>query len=96
VNYARAGIAGTDECLSAYAAVVHPGSSAASELAIQLGDDRYNYAIGGVERWGDYTSIVRDPVDGTTVAAYGTVARSDGSGTSTIEWQQVIGTLQDV
>jgi hypothetical protein len=96
VNYARAGTAGVDECLSAYAAVVHPGTTTASQIAVQLGEDRYNYAVGDIERWGDYTSISRDPVDGTTVAAYGAIAQSDGSGTSTIRWQQVIGTLQDV
>ena len=93
VNYARAGVA---ECLAAYAGVVQPGVTASSSVLIQSGFGRYEYGP-GVERWGDYTAISRDPLDPTTMAAYGAYPIDDGVGGSATElWQQVIATLTDV
>jgi hypothetical protein len=94
LTYARAGIAGVDECLSAYAAVVPPASVSASEVLIRAGEARYQ-AQGGPERWGDYTALTRDPVTATTVSAYGAYALDDGVGATDL-WQQTIATLEDV
>jgi hypothetical protein len=93
VNYARAGLG---ECLSAYAAVVQPGARAASSVLIREGERRYEFSS-GIERWGDYTAISRDPLDPNVMAAYGADTIDDGVGGSpTFLWQQVIATLRDV
>ena len=93
VNYARAG---ASECLAAYAGVVQPGVTASSSVLIQSGFGRYEYGA-GVDRWGDYTAISRDPLDPSTMAAYGAYPIDDGvGGTATELWQQVIATLTDV
>ncbi|MBA3363326.1 MAG: hypothetical protein H0T07_02850 [Actinobacteria bacterium] len=93
VNYARAG---APECLAAYAGVVQPGATSSSSILIQAGFGRYEYGP-GVERWGDYTAISRDPLDPSTMAAYGAYPIDDGEGgTATDLWQQVIATLTDV
>lgn len=93
VNYARAGAA---ECLAAYAGVIQPGATGSSSVLIQAGFGRYEYGP-GVERWGDYTAISRDPLDPTTMAAYGAYPTDDGvGGTATDRWQQVIAALTDV
>lgn len=92
VNYARAGL---NECLSAYAAVVQPGALGAKSVLIRGGARRYEFGP-GVERWGDFTAITRDPVDPATVAAYGAYPIDDGVGGSpTRRWQQVVATLTD-
>ncbi len=94
INYARAGVIGPDECLSAYAGMVAPGSTAATSILIRAGEARYEYADGDPERWGDYTALTRDPVDPTIMAAYGAYALDDGDG-NTDTWQQTIATLED-
>lgn len=93
VTYARAGL---DQCLSAHAAVVDPGTTGASSVRIQAGDGRYE-ALNGIERWGDYTALTRDPVEPASVAAYGAYPIDDGVGSATRTdlWQQVIATLDD-
>ena len=95
VTYAQAGIAGVDECLSAYAAVVHPGSAAASSVLLKTGDGRFETGP-GIERWGDYTAISRDPTDPTMMATYGQYPLDDGGGTPTRDWRQTISTITDV
>jgi hypothetical protein len=93
VNYARAGV---PECLAAYAGVIQPGATGSSSVLIQPGSSRYEYGP-GVERWGDYTAITRDPLDPTAMAAYGAYPTDDGVGGPPTElWQQVIATLTDV
>ena len=92
VNYARAGAA---ECLSAYAAVIQPGAIGSASVLIQGGFGRYEYTP-GLERWGDFTAISRDPVDQTAMATYGAYPIDDGGGSQTKVWQQVIATLTDV
>jgi hypothetical protein len=96
VNYARAGIGGVDECLSAYAAVVHPGERAATQAVYRTGETRYEFDAAQMERWGDYTAVTRDPLTATTVAVYGAYALDDGAGSTSDLWQQVIATLDDV
>jgi hypothetical protein len=95
VNYAQAGIAGTDECLSAYAAVVHPGSTTASKVLLRTGDGRFETGS-GIERWGDFTAVSRDPTDPTVMAMYGQYPLDDGGATPTRDWQQTISTITDV
>jgi len=92
VNYARAG---ADECLAAYAGVIQPAATGSASVLIQAGSGRYEYAP-GLERWGDFTAISRDPVDQSAMATYGAYPIDDGGGTQTDEWQQVIATLTDV
>ena len=92
LNYARAGAA---ECLAAYAGVIQPGATASSSVLIQAGSGRYEWEP-GVERWGDYTAISRDPLDPSAMAAYGAYPIDDGvGGTATKRWRQVIATLTD-
>ncbi|HET9672059.1 MAG TPA: hypothetical protein VFQ40_04345 [Actinomycetota bacterium] len=91
VNYARAGLT---ECLSAYAALVTPGTRAAASVRYREGELRYE-RLSGPERWGDYTALTRDPVDPTIMAAYGAYAIDDGVGMSTDRWRHTIATLED-
>jgi hypothetical protein len=93
VSYARAG---ATECLSAYASVIQPAATGAASVLIKTGDGRYEYKP-GLERWGDYSAIARDPVDPAVVAAYGAYPIDNGTGgTPTNRWRQVIATLSDV
>jgi hypothetical protein len=92
VNYARAGVA---ECLSAVASVIQPGAVGHAPVTIRTGAGRYEFS-GGVDRWGRYTAVSRDPTDGAEMAAYGAHPIDDGVGGSrTTLWQQVIATLTD-
>ena len=77
-----------DECLSAWAAEVLSGGSAATVLELVPGEARFE-AIKGPERWGDFGAAVRDPVDGTRVVLIDQYAEADG-GASTMDWQQVV------
>lgn len=92
VNYARAGV---PECIAAYASVIQTGTSASASVLVKAGFGRYEYS-NGLERWGDFTAISRDPVDPSTMAAYGAYPADDGGATPTKEWRQVIATLKDV
>jgi hypothetical protein len=92
INYARAGAA---ECLAAYASVVQPGVTGSSSVLIQPGVGRYEFGS-GLERWGDFTAISRDPVTPTQMATYGAYPFDDGvGGTQTDLWQQVIASVED-
>jgi hypothetical protein len=75
---------------------VHSGERSAAQAVFRTGEARYEFSVGDVERWGDYTAIVRDPVVPTSVAAYGAYPLTDGAGSTTDVWQQVIATLGDV
>jgi hypothetical protein len=92
VNYARAGVS---ECLSAVASVIQPGTNGHAAVSIRTGFGRYEFGP-GPDRWGDYTAVTRDPLNGTQMAAYGAVPIDDGGATQTAVWQQVIATLTDV
>ena len=72
------------------------GCHRSASVLIHAGFGRYEYGA-GVDRWGDYTAISRDPLDPSTMAAYGPYPIDDGvGGTATELWQQVIATLTDV
>lgn len=83
-----------DEYLSAWSASVPPGSSA-TVAPIRLsfeGDARY-FKYRGVQRWGDYNAIGRDPIDGASVWSVNAAARSTGLQT-TSNWVQLVHQLQ--
>jgi hypothetical protein len=92
INYARAG---AGECLAAYASVIQPAASGSVPALIASGVGRYEFSP-GLERWGDYTAISRDPVTPTQMATYGAYPFDDGvGGTQTDLWQQVIASVED-
>jgi hypothetical protein len=76
------------ECLSAWAAQVEPGKIGASRLLLAEGEARFE-ALRGVERWGDFNAVSRDPADGAFVAMVNQYALADG-GASTMDWQQTV------
>lgn len=87
VTYSR-GSAVTGEFLSAWVAEIPPGTNKAQHLLLAAGTARFE-AIKGVERWGDYNAISRDPVAGAFVATVNQYAVADG-GASTVDWQQTV------
>ncbi len=86
VNYSQAS-APAGEFLSIYAAVIPPGSVNASPILLKAGQARYEHAAGDIERWGDFSSIARDPLDASMLAAVNAYAVDDGSA-PTFLWQQ--------
>jgi len=87
VTYSRASKP-LGEFLSAWVAEIDPGSTVADLLELAPGEARME-AVKGVERWGDYNGISRDPVAGAYVAVVNQYAKSDG-GVSTVDWQQTV------
>jgi hypothetical protein len=75
------------EYLSAWAAEIVPGATRARLTLLTAGTSRME-ALPGVERWGDFNAINRDPVDGSYVAMINEYARSDGTGPTTRDWQE--------
>lgn len=88
VTYNRAS-APLGEFLSAWVAEIPPGSKSASQLLLQSGFARYD-AAAGIERWGDYTGISRDPLNPDFVATFNQYAL-DG-----VSWQQVVHVVTSV
>jgi hypothetical protein len=78
INYSRASLS---ECLSIYSATIPRGTTAFSRALIYEGEARYEFGP-GPERWGDYTAINRDPLDGNAVALFNAYSMSDGSGST--------------
>jgi hypothetical protein len=64
VNYDEASD-GHDECISSFVSTVDPGETTPqTRTLVKAGEARYDFSA-GVERWGDYTALSRDPGDGT-------------------------------
>lgn len=82
VTYSRAS-APRGEYLSAWVAEVARGSFAASQRILEPGLARYDTS-NGIERWGDYTAINRDPLDGSVLATFNQYAAD------VARWQQVV------
>ena len=78
INYSRASLG---ECLSIMAAAVARGASSASRARIYEGEARYEFGP-GTERWGDYTAINRDPLNGTAMALFNAYPMDDGQGSA--------------
>ena len=87
VTYNRAS-APHDEFLSAWVATIPPGSTTDTQFLIHAGSARYNKSS-GVERWGDFTAINRDPVDPDNVATFNEYA------SSATKWRQFISVVVD-
>jgi hypothetical protein len=87
VTYNRAS-APHGEFLSAWVATIPPGSTAETQLLVHAGLSTYN-AIQGPERWGDFTAINRDPLDGQNLATFNQYA------SSSTQWQQFISVVTD-
>jgi hypothetical protein len=87
VTYSRAS-APLGEFLSAWVATIPPGSTAATQLLVHAGLSTYN-ALPGPERWGDFTAINRDPLDGQNIATFNQYA------SSSTQWQQFISVVTD-
>ena len=76
--------------------MIQPGANGSSSVLIQSGVGRYEFGS-GLERWGDYTAISRDPLTPAQMATYGAYPVDDGvGGTQTHLWQQVIASVGDV
>jgi hypothetical protein len=82
-----------NEYLSSWAAEVKPDRTKARLALLSAGEARFE-ALAGVERWGDFNGINRDPNDGTMIAMINQYARSDGSGTTNV-WQQTFDLVRD-
>ncbi len=100
VTFAQASL-NNGQYLSMRAATIPVGSSAATPILVKAGEARYEFSS-GPERWGDYTAITRDPVDGTKMAAFGAYSIDDNSSggpcfaaATTCRWQQWIQFLSD-
>ena len=87
VTYSRASNP-QGEFLSAWVATIPASSSTATQVLVHAGSSRYD-AINGVERWGDYTAINRDPLDGQGMAVVNQYAASSD------QWQQFISVVTD-
>ena len=87
VTYSRAS-APHEEFLSAWVATIPPGSTAATQLLVHAGLSTYD-ALRGPERWGDFTAINRDPLDGQNIATFNQYAASS------TQWQQFISVVTD-
>jgi hypothetical protein len=92
ITYSRAGSRAGGEFLSAWAAEVRP-SDAVSEVLLKAGEATYDFGP-GLERWGDYNGISRDPADGTLIATVNQYAIGDG-GDSTRLWRQWVDVVHD-
>lgn len=87
VTYSRAS-APHDEFLSAWVATIPPGSTAETQVLLHAGAARYN-AKSGPERWGDFTSINRDPTNPQNMAAFNQYAAT------AVQWQQFVSVVTD-
>jgi hypothetical protein len=87
VTYNRAS-APHGEFLSAWVATIPPGSTAATQLLVHAGLTTYD-DLQGPERWGDFTAINRDPLDGQNVATFNQYA------STATQWQQFISVVTD-
>ncbi len=83
VTYSRAS-APFGEFLSAWVADIAPGSRSDSQVLMKAGLATYDTQP-GIERWGDYTAINRDPTQPSNVAAFNQYAIGP------VDWQQVFG-----
>ncbi len=92
ITYSRAGSRGGGEYLSAWAAEVRP-SDAVSEVLLKAGEATYDFGP-GLERWGDYNGISRDPADGTLIATVNQYAIGDGRDRTRL-WRQWVDVVHD-
>jgi hypothetical protein len=77
-----------NEFLSAWVATVPPDSNGDTQLLLRAGAARYDRDP-GVDRWGDFTAINRDPLNGQDVATFNQYALTS------VQWQQFISVVTD-
>ena len=77
-----------NEFLSAWVSTIQPGSTGDTELLLHAGAATYN-AGPGIERWGDFTAVNRDPDSPQNVATFNQYAQS------TVQWRQFISLVTD-
>lgn len=95
VTYSQAGSqGGGGEFLSAYVATIPSVGTTATSLLLKAGEATYD-AGPGVERWGDYNGINRNPADGSEVATVNQYALDTGGG-PTDRWQQWVALVTDM
>ncbi|MEP7032634.1 MAG: hypothetical protein ABI879_01500 [Actinomycetota bacterium] len=82
ITYSRASEP-LNEFLSAWAAEIVPGSTTATTVLLRAGTAVHD-ALKGVERWGDFTGINRDPVDPALIAMVNQIATLGSA------WQQTV------
>jgi hypothetical protein len=87
VTYNRAS-APRNEFLSAWVSTIPPGSTDDTELLLHAGAATYDTGP-GVERWGDFTAINRDPMSPQNVATFNQYAQSK------MQWRQFISLVSD-
>ena len=85
ISYSRASRP-LGEFLSAWAAEIVPGSTTATTTLLRAGT-AFHDSLSGIERWGDFTGINRDPVDPSRIAMVNQIA-TPGSA-----WQQTVDVL---
>jgi hypothetical protein len=89
VTYSRASaVSRPPEFLSAWGAVIPPGSLDPQSALLTSGTATFDY-VDGEERWGDFNGISRDPTNPQRVWMVNQYARDTGSPTTDV-WQQVV------
>jgi hypothetical protein len=76
------------EFLSAWVATIPPGSNNDTQFLLHAGTATYD-VVNGVERWGDYTAVNRDPGSPGNMATFNQYASSSST------WQQFISIVTD-
>lgn len=85
VTYSRASEP-LGEFISAWAAEIVPGSTAAVSTLLVPGVALHD-SLNGLERWGDFNGINRDPADPSRIAMVNQIATAGSTGS---EWQQTV------
>jgi hypothetical protein len=85
VTYSR-GSEPLGEFISAWAAEIVPGSTTPVSTLLVPGVAVHN-TLPGLERWGDYNGINRDPADPSRIAMVNQIATAGSTGS---EWQQTV------
>jgi hypothetical protein len=97
VNYDEASD-GHNECISSFASTIDPGQTTpASRTLIKAGEARYEFST-GIERWGDYTALTRDPGDatGATMVLFSSYAHDPSPPSSTtFLWDEWVAYLSE-
>lgn len=83
LNYSRAS---ATECLGIWGATVDRGTETANATELFAGQTRYEFTgpggpAGGLERWGDYAAIARDPRRGRQMVFFNAYASGGGATT---------------
>ncbi|HWC32371.1 MAG TPA: hypothetical protein VG709_04510, partial [Actinomycetota bacterium] len=99
LSYSRAA---PDEFLSAWGAVIQPKGTGRELIRLRRGEARHEAQAAtpgssGVERWGDYNAITRDPVAPLRMWSINQYAKDDrdrSNGVRSELWQQVVNALR--